>query len=149
MPFETATIGGTFHAMHIGHKQYIEIAFGIAHWVYIHITADAFARSLKRYEVKPYHVRRTQVEQFLKEAKWEHRAEVRSLDSEEQLQVFCLTADLSVAVVEPRYLDLFRGFNAARRERGLDDFYILLKPRTRVGGGREISSEALENEFFD
>src|ERR1700733_15133536 len=72
LPFETATVGGTFHAMHIGHKRYLEIAFAIARWVYIHITNDEFANSLKPYRVKPYDIRHRQMEGILTELGWRH-----------------------------------------------------------------------------
>jgi cytidyltransferase-like protein len=148
MPFDTATVGGTFHAMHIGHKRYLEIAFGVAHWVYIHITADEFANALKPYTVKPFDVRRKQIEDVLEECGWRHRAEIRTLESNGDLRCFCLNTDLSIAVVEPAYLEQFRHLNAERRSKGLEEYCILLKPRTRIAGDLDLSSRALNTADF-
>lgn len=143
IPFEVTTIGGTFNAMHIGHRRYIEIAFGVAHWVYIHLTSDELARAIKPYRVKHFAERQKQIEQFLEEAGWRHRAEIRVLQSDHQLRAFCLTTDLSIAVVEPAYLDQFKGMNEARRALGSEEYCILVKPRTRTGDDDDLSSRAL------
>jgi phosphopantetheine adenylyltransferase len=129
--------------MHIGHKRYLEIAFTVAHWVYIHITTDEFANSLKPYTVKPCDIRRKQIEDVLDECGWRHRAEIRTLESNERLRCFCLNTDLSIAVVEPAYFEQFRELNRERRSKGLEEYCILVKPRTRIAGDLDISSRAL------
>ena len=123
----------------------IEIAFAVAHWVYIHITSNQLAAALKSYPVKPYDIRRKQIEEFLGELGWRHRAVFRCLESNEQLDQFCVTTDLSIAIVEPRYLGQFETLNKERHASGLEEFCILIKPRTKVGSGIDISSSEIEN----
>jgi phosphopantetheine adenylyltransferase len=138
--FEKATIGGTFHAMHVGHRRYIELAFSMAHTVYIHLTTDEYARTLKTYHVKSFAERRSKIEQFLDEQGWLQRAELISLDSEEQIRRFCLMADISLAVVEPAYFEEFKTVNLARVEQGMQEYCILYKPRSKTKSGSDISS---------
>lgn len=144
-PFETATVGGTFHAMHIGHERYIEIGFGIAEKVYVHVTSDEYAKRLKNYSVKPYKIRLAQVQEFLDRMGWSSRSIIQELNSENTLRNFCMSSDFSVAVVEPKYFEFFKEMNLKRKQKELEQFCILLKPRTVVSSNIEISSAMLED----
>ena len=136
-PFATITMGGTFNALHVGHKQYLEIGCRIAERAIVHVTTDAFAYILKPYKVKSYEERVAALERFL--TSLGRTAEFRALDSNEQIRDFCVDCDVSIALVEPAYLALFQDINIERRLRRLSEMYILVKPRTMIDGA-DVSS---------
>jgi cytidyltransferase-like protein len=142
-PFRTATVGGTFQAMHLGHRRYLELTLSLAKTVHISLTSDRYASALKDYPVAPFDVRHKEVQSFLDSIGASNRAEIHELKSMDQLQDFVLTSPLDVAVVELQYLELFQTFNRLRSGRGMDEYCIVLKPRTKVDGF-DISSTALQ-----
>src|ERR1700730_6805024 len=54
LPFHIATIGGTFQAMHLGHRQYLKLALRLADIVHISLTSDHYASTLKNYPVASF-----------------------------------------------------------------------------------------------
>jgi cytidyltransferase-like protein len=141
--FPVSTVGGTFHALHRGHKEYLKIALEISDFVYVSVTSDHYAASLKSYEVQPFDVRCKEIGSFLASVGADERFVLHKLESEDELREFVFKTCLDVAVIEPRYLDLFQELNAFRRVSGADEYCILLKPRSRVGGV-EVSSTKLQ-----
>lgn len=133
-PFVRASLGGTFHSLHVGHKRYIETALRLAEHVTICVTTDRYARRLKQYEVAEYRQRFDAVQALLAELGALERCQLRQLDGDEDLEAFILSINLHLAVVEPAYFASFSRLNALRRQQGLPEFYILLKPRTEVDG---------------
>jgi len=142
-PFRTATIGGTFQAMHLGHKQYLSLALRLADTVHIFLTSDRYASTHKKYPVASFDVRSKEIRSFLTSIGIRDRTIVHELSSSDQLKKFMTTAALDVALVEPQYLDLFQSFNCIRSQLKMEEFCIVLKPRTKVDG-LDISSTALQ-----
>lgn len=141
--FEYATIGGTFDAMHAGHQRYIDLAFFLARRVAIHVTSDAYAARLKPYQPKPYAVRVQQITAYVLNRGWSERSSILTVDSPEEVARFCVEHPIDVAVVEPRY---FRFFLRIRREilkKDVREFCLLLKPRTQLRPGVDLSSSSL------
>jgi len=141
--FPVSTVGGTFHALHRGHKEYLEIALAISDFVHVSVTSDRYAATLKSYEVQPFDVRCKEIGSFLASVSAGERFVLHKLDSEGELREFIFKTCLDVAVIEPRYLDLFQELNALRRASDMNEYCILLKPRSRVGGV-EVSSTTLQ-----
>lgn len=143
-PFRTGTIGGTFQAMHLGHKQYLSLALRLADTVHISLTSDRYASTHKEYPVASFDVRSKEIRSFLASIGITDRTIIHELSSFDQLEKFMTTtAALDVALVEPQYLDLFQSFNCIRSQSKMDEFCIVLKPRTKVDG-LDISSTALQ-----
>jgi cytidyltransferase-like protein len=144
-PFKIATVGGTFQALHEGHKRYLVIALAVAERVHIWITSDEYARYTKPYDVLPYPERKARVEQFLRDTNVIHRTVVHELASVRTLAEFVTRSEVDVAVVEPRYLAPFQRLSDRCRAKRGAELAILVKPRTRLGE-EELSSTALEKE---
>ena len=143
LPFHIATIGGTFQAMHLGHRQYLKLALRLADIVHISLTSDHYASTLKNYPVASFDVRCKEIQSFLASIGVRDRTRIHELSSSDQLKKFMITTVLDVALVEPQYLDLFQSFNRLRSQLKMDEYCIVLKPRTKVDG-LDISSTALQ-----
>jgi cytidyltransferase-like protein len=141
-PFHVATTGGTFQAMHLGHRQYLELALRLADTVHISLTSDHYASTFKDYQVMPFDIRCKEIKSFLTSIGASDRIRIHELNSLDQLKEFMLTTVLDVALVEPQYLELFQSFNRLRSDLKMDEYCIVLKPRTKVDG-LDISSTAL------
>jgi cytidyltransferase-like protein len=141
-PFRVATIGGTFQAMHLGHRQYLRLALKLADTVHLSLTSGRYASTFKDYPVTPFDVRRKEIKSFLTSIGASDRTKIHELTCLDQLKELMLTTVLDVALVEPQYLELFQTFNRLRSDLKLDEYCILLKPRTKVDG-LDISSTAL------
>jgi cytidyltransferase-like protein len=142
-PFRTGTIGGTFQAMHLGHRQYLSLALRLADTIHIFLTSDRYASTHKEYPVASFDVRSKEIWSFLASIGITDRIIIHELSSFDQLEKFMTTTALDVALVEPQYLDLFQSFNCIRSQSKMDEFCIVLKPRTKVDG-LDISSTALQ-----
>jgi pantetheine-phosphate adenylyltransferase len=141
--FPVSTVGGTFNTLHLGHVDYLKIALAISDIVHISMTSDRYAAALKSYEVRPFDVRLKELKSFLESMEAINRTMVHCLESRRHLTTFIMEAEFNVAVVEPRYFKLFQKLNDRRKTLNLQEYCILLKPRTRLGGV-EISSTALQ-----
>jgi inosine/xanthosine triphosphatase len=60
-----ACLGGTFDRIHKGHKALLERAFTIGDEVFIGLTSDEMAQSVKSYSVSPYDARRAALSNYL------------------------------------------------------------------------------------
>src|SRR5215467_6188254 len=105
-PFRTATIGGTFQAMHLGHRQYLSLALRLADIVHIFLTSDHYASTHKKYPVASFDVRSKEIRSFLTSIGIIDRTIIHELSSSDQLEEFMTTTALDVALVEPQYLNL-------------------------------------------
>jgi len=141
--FESVSIGGTFHAMHAGHLQYIRLAFSIGRSVHLQLTSDEFARTLKRYHVKSREEREAQIIRFLKDHHWFERLQMKTIGSDQEVIDLCLTQPIEAAVVEPAYFQMFININSMRAERGMEEMCLLWKPRTKRNN-LDLSSTSVE-----
>lgn len=144
------TIGGTFDALHTGHKAYIRRAFDYAEQVLIYIASDLLAQKLKNYKSLPYELRKKRVLTYLKELCVQDRATICKLDECDQLKYDfvdnqSLAHRLSMAIIGPEYYDYFREINARRLERGLAPVDLVVKERIRNGDNMDLSSSAIRN----
>lgn len=145
-PFKLASIGGTFNALHTGHKRYIEIAFLTAEKVIIQLTSDKMAKRIKHYQVHSYNERLEQLSSHLDQQGWTNRYQVLQLDSKKQLENFILNSTFDVAVVEPAYFEDFVEYNKHLNHLKKNKICIIYKPRTVDRSGNEISSEMIEKK---
>lgn len=144
-PFSTATVGGTFDALHAGHERYLEIGCSLAYNVHVHLTSDEFAAVLKSYPVKPFEVRRSQLLAFFEKRACADRVEIHALHSNDELRAFAIAERVGVAVVEPAYVTLFLEINRQRRALGIAELCLLIKPRSEDADG-ELSSTRIAAE---
>lgn len=144
-----ATIGGTFDVLHLGHKEYIRLAFENADRVLIFVTSDDYSDHDKLYSVRPYSFRVQQVISFVRDIGCENRCEIRCLNSLQQLEIDFIEVDdlrknIKMAIVSPEYYNLFLRINYLREQLGMRSFLILVKPRKRDKKNSDISSSVLQ-----
>lgn len=130
--------------MHLGHRRYLDIIFLIAETVHVSVTSNHFAARLKMYSVKPDSVRQRAIEDYAESRGWRDRLILHLIDDESEISSITMLPNLDIAIVEPKYVDLFQRLNIARGDHGLTPFCTLVKPRTKING-RDLSSTSLEN----
>ncbi len=145
-----ATIGGTFDVLHIGHKEYIRLAFEYADRVLIYVNSDKYTNGKKHYSVRSYEYRVTRLTNFIREIGCENRYEIRCLHRLEQLEADYLETDglrdkIFMAIVSPDYYDFFLNINRIREARRMKSFLILVKLRKLDNENKDISSSLIHN----
>ncbi|MDZ7263066.1 MAG: adenylyltransferase/cytidyltransferase family protein [candidate division KSB1 bacterium] len=141
----TAIIGGTFNAMHQGHKEYINLAFEFADEVIIMLATDKFAQSSKRYPVFSYEIRKARLENYLNEVNGFKPHRIQEMDSECDLIQFCTENDISMAVIIPEYYSLFQRINLIRKDESKPPLLLIVKERTTTPEGFNLSSTLINN----
>jgi pantetheine-phosphate adenylyltransferase len=145
-----ATIGGTFDVLHIGHKEYIRLAFEYADRVLIYVNSDEYTNGKKHYSVRSFEYRVERLKDFIREIGCENRYEIHCLHKLEQLEIDYLETDglgnkIYMAIVSPDYYDFFLNINHIREARGMKSFLILVKLRKRDNENKDISSSLIHN----
>ena len=156
--FKKVLIGGTFDALHKGHQDYIKFAFDLADEVCIFISSDKMALILKPYGVLSYNSRKEKVIKFINDylhrklreiilklilkIRKRKRLEIKQLNSENELEKYCLENEISLVIVSPEYYELFKKINEERTNHGLEWFYILVKERVKDENQNYYSSRS-------
>jgi len=79
--YKLVAIGGTFDSLHKGHKILIKKAFTVGDKVIIGLTSDEFVLSQnKSHSIDPYHVRKKELVDFLREIDVFDRTEIVTLN---------------------------------------------------------------------
>lgn len=142
---KTAIIGGTFNAMHQGHKDYIKLAFDFADEVFVLLTTDKCAKSCKKYRVAPYEVRKNFIENYIVEVNGSKPHQICAMDSECSLIRFCIENDITMAIIIPEYYPLFQKINRIREDEDKQPLLLIIKERTKTSEGFGISSTLIDN----
>lgn len=143
-PKITASIGGTFDALHEGHKEYIQMAFTYANYVFIYVTSDEYAQFTKTYFVRTYDCRVERLKDFIAEnGIGESRYEIKKLPSLRHLKKELLSKKIDISIVTPEYQDIFEDVNQLRQIYGKKKISVLLKQRTRDHKNTDLSSTIL------
>lgn len=145
----TAIIGGTFNAMHQGHKEYIKLAFDFADEVKILLTTDKYAKNFKSYEVSPYQDRERRLKQYISHINGYKDYSIFPMDSERYLINFCITHDITMALIIPENYSLFEKINRLRQQEGKLSMLLLVKQRTKTTEGLDINSTLIRNLKYD
>ncbi len=149
-------IGGTFDALHKGHKEYIRMAFEISKNALIYVSSDGFANKNKKYKILPYEFRKQRIQQFIDELceqlgkKIEYS--IRPLPSRRHLGKDLSNKNddgskITHALVTSEYYDLFLEFNRLRKKRKLKEIRIVTKPRSRTSDNMDISSSNIRQGY--
>ena len=135
-------IGGTFDACHRGHQEYIKTALRLSDHVYLLLSSDNYCKLLnKPYFVKPFEIRKRQIQLFLETIDSLEKVSIFKLDSLAELKLLCINSDeISTVIVSEEYLGQFYDFNESRRKLHKKPFNIILKERYRAKNGVELSS---------
>ena len=139
------TIGGTFGALHDGHRDYIRLAFEYADRILIYVNSNDYTNGKKHYNVLSFESRVERIQCFIRDIRCEKPYEIRCLHSLEQLEFDYLeNAELKdkiyMAIVSPDYYDFFLRINLTRETRGMKSFLVLVKLRMKDENNNDISS---------
>lgn len=142
-----ATIGGTFDTLHQGHKDYIQLAFDLAHYVIIYMKTDAYVNGKKSYQVRPYQERYEKLAEFVRQIGVEDKYEIRPHDNTDDfagdyLNEFTRHDVHYMAIVSPEYYEKFLVINRLRESKGMSSILLLVKPRFREDN-IDLSSSAI------
>ncbi len=154
-PERVATIGGTFNAMHDGHKDYIKLSFDFAERIFIYVTSDRFVNGNgKLYPVQTYQERVKQIENYLTEINKLDKCEIHPIDRVEDILFDYLdnpetNTRFYMAIVTPEYYDFFIKINHIRQKKGIRPFLLLVKMRTRNDKNFDISSCAIYHNLYE
>lgn len=142
---KNAIIGGTFNAMHKGHKDYIKLAFDFADKVYILLTTDKYVKMNKSYEIYPYEFRKKRIENYIYNINGVIPHQIYELDSESSHIQFCKQNEITLALIVPEYYQLFEKINNIREDEGKIPLLLLVKQRTKTTEGFNITSTLINN----
>ena len=137
--FAVAAVGGTFNGLHVGHRDYLAVAFRLAVVVHVFITDDKYAKRRKPYPVDPVRKRARQVADFAAAHAEGADCIPHIISSPHDVDVFCTAEELDLVVVVPEHRRRFEVLNRTRRANGLPEFFLLVKPRT-TDSGLDISA---------
>lgn len=124
--YAKAAVAGTFDALHSGHADLFEKAFSEAANVLIGITADSFARKLKLRKVKPFRIRKKNVELFLGKERL-NRAEIFALN-DAYGPAITGDAGLEALIVSTETLPRAEEINRIRTRKGLKPLDLVAIP---------------------
>jgi len=132
-------VGGTFDPLHDGHKVLLGRSFEIAGphgYVVIGLTTDSFA-SRKTHPVRPFEVRKSELEQYIEERKFTTPFSVEPLQDRFGS---ALDADFDAIIVSEETLPVAVEINKLRREKGRKKVDIHQISCVLAEDGRWISS---------
>ena len=132
-------VGGTFDPLHDGHKVLLGRSFEIAGphgYVVIGLTTDSFARR-KTHPVRPFEVRKSELEQYIEERKFTTPFSVEPLQDRFGSAP---DADFDAIIVSEETLPVAVEINKLRREKGRKKVDIHQISCVLAEDGRWISS---------
>ncbi len=136
-----ACIGGTFDALHAGHKEYIQMAFAAADFVLIYLASNRCVQREKKYDVRSYRDRCKRLKNYLTESNIApDRYQIRQIKSRNQLENELAEENVHKAVVVAEYTDMIKRINERRKANNLHPIQMLIKDRTRDELHHDISS---------
>jgi len=142
-----ATIGGTFDALHQGHKAYIKLALDFSDYLIIYLSTDEYLNGKKNYQIKTFEERYEKLENFVKQIGCQDKCEIRphgNVDDfvTDYLNEFTRHDVLYMAMVSPEYYEKFLAINRLRESKGMNSILLVVKPRFR-DGNNDLSSSAV------
>jgi len=117
-PFRQVAVGGTFDALHRGHKILLRTAFRAGDKVLIGVSRNGFARRLRKsHHVDPYAKRKRELVSFLRKEGLTQRSEIMPLDDPYGPTIANSTVD--ALIVSRMTKKTANKINTIRRRRGL------------------------------
>lgn len=139
--FGVAAAGGTFHGLHAGHREYLELAIRLSVRTHVFVTDDGYAEERKNYSVEPLADRKQAISDFAKSL-GEADVSIQVVSAPSEVDDFFKTQKLDLAVVVPEHVRRFSRLCQARIAAGLPGIFLLVKPRTHIDG-KDISAREL------
>lgn len=144
-PFRLVSVGGTFNALHDGHREYLKLALRLADKVHILLASDSYARQRKNYHPRPLSNRRRSIKTFLDNLNCADRVEIQTLKNVADIERYVTgEVSLDLVLVEFAYMKWFDEWNFDRIQHGYPMYGMLCKSRTAIHG-IELSSSMIAN----
>jgi pantetheine-phosphate adenylyltransferase len=146
--YRIVAMGGTFDALHRGHRKLLRQAFAVGRKVMIGITSDEFARSLhKPHKLDPYAKRKRDLERLL--ATWGVLPRARIVPLHDRFGPTVEVSGIDALVVSRRTIKTAYEINAKRRINGLKPLAIDPIDLILADDRRPISSTRIRRGKID
>ena len=146
--FSLVAMGGTFDALHRGHRKLLREAFSIGNVVMIGVTSEGFARTLhKPHKVDPYLVRKRELEKLL--AEWGLLRRARIVELNDKFGPAIRDSRIKAIVVSRRTIRTAYSINRKRRANGLTPLVIVPIDLILAEDSRPISSTRIRRGRID
>ncbi|MEM2891456.1 MAG: inosine/xanthosine triphosphatase [Thermoplasmata archaeon] len=138
-------VGGTFNTIHKGHELLFETAFALGDFVEVGLTSDEFARSIKKVEVLPYPLRRSNLERYLKRFGKPFSVVMIS----DRYGTAAHSGEIDALVVSPETSPIAKEINEIRRQKGLPPLVVHTIREVKADDSRPISSSRILSGEID
>ena len=146
--YRIVAMGGTFDALHRGHRKLLRQAFAVGRKVMIGITSDEFARSLhKPHKLDPYAKRKRDLERLL--ATWGVLPRARIVPLHDRFGPTVKVSGIDALVVSRRTIKTAYEINAKRKINGLKPLAIDPIDLILADDRRPISSTRIRRGKID
>lgn len=143
--FTRVVIGGTFDAMHLGHRKLIKTAADIGESIVIGLTSDDFAARFRPMKAPSYEKRKTRVEDFLKDMGKPYDI----VEINDSYGVATIDAEIDCIIVSEETLLRAEEINTIRFKKNLRKLTIVVVPLVLADDGKPLSSERINAEEID
>ena len=141
-------LGGTFDALHVGHRQLLSEAFKLGDIVLIGVTSDRLVTTLhKKHEVRSFSSRVRDLNRYLETQRWLSRARVTELS--EPFGPAARRRKLQALIVSKNTLASGRELNRLRKQNGLQPLDILVVGLLNAADGKPISTTRVRKGEID
>lgn len=139
-------MGGTFDAIHKGHRALLDVALSYEHTI-IGLSTDSFAAQRGKTLLYKYHTRRDRLAQYITKHHPKASHEICPLDDSFGPAVLCDCVD--VLVVSEETQEAGQTLNSMRTSRGLGIVSIRVVPMVCGWNGRPISTTDIRKGAID
>jgi len=134
--FKKTVVGGTFDAVHDGHKLVLKTAFENAESVVIGLTSDDFAKRFKTKDVSSYNERKSGLDEYLGRFKTPYTI----VEINDMYGIATIDSALDSIVVSDETLLRAEEINTIRFKKNLPRLTIIVVPLVLDAKGKPISS---------
>jgi pantetheine-phosphate adenylyltransferase len=147
-PYKLVALGGTFDALHAGHRQLFSKAFKLGDVVLIGVTSDRLVTTLhKKHRVRPFSGRVRDLNSYLKTRHWLTRARVTALS--EPYGPAARRKRLQALIVSMGTVASGRRLNRLRRQKGLQPLDLIVIDLLQAVDGKPISTTRVRTGEID
>jgi pantetheine-phosphate adenylyltransferase len=147
-PYKLVALGGTFDALHAGHRQLLSKAFKLGDVVLIGVTSDRLVTTLhKKHQVRPFSSRVRDLNGYLKTRHWLARAHVTTLS--EPYGPAVRRKKLQALIVSGGTLTSGHRLNRLRKQNGLQPLDLIVIDLLKANDGKPISTTRVRTGEID
>ncbi|MCL2173460.1 MAG: phosphopantetheine adenylyltransferase [Nitrososphaerota archaeon] len=147
-PYRNVGVGGTFDALHKGHRALISKAFEVGDYVFIGLTSDKLAVELqKSHKIAPYKERLAALYCFLEKTEFKNRFEISTMHTPYGLTLN--RTDLNALVVSQETVRMGECINEKRVQAGLSTLSIVKIDLVPAENKKPISTTRIRAKEID